>query len=146
MSKQRIPSPKPGTLIGKWTVIKEVERKIFPSGQRHRMVRVQCECGKKSDVMLNALRRRDTLACRLCCWDANRRVVFVAGRYVLLSDLLREHGVNRDCYDKRRERGMDLIEAATKPMRAHVCKPKRSPSSPRTARARPARRGHPKKT
>ena len=55
----------PGDVYGHLTILKEVEPHIQPSGQKHRMVLVQCDCGVSDpfEVTLSNLRRGHTTSC-----------------------------------------------------------------------------------
>ena len=54
----------PGEKYGRLTIIGEAEPKIQPSGQKHRMVLVQCSCGSDPfEVLLSNLRRGNTSSC-----------------------------------------------------------------------------------
>ena len=54
----------PGEVYGRLTILKEVEPHIQPSGQKHRMVLVQCDCGSDPvEVRLDNLRRGHTTSC-----------------------------------------------------------------------------------
>lgn len=61
-----IETPQPGDKLGLWTVIEEVDRKTFPSGQKHRMVKVRCECGNVRVISLYDLRSGLSTQCHEC--------------------------------------------------------------------------------
>ena len=56
---------KQGDVYGRLTILKEVEPHIQPSGQKQRMVLVQCSCGTSEpfEVALTSLRRGNTTSC-----------------------------------------------------------------------------------
>ena len=54
----------PGEKYGRLTIIGEAEPHIQPSGQKHRMVLVQCSCGSDPfEVQLSNLRNGNTTSC-----------------------------------------------------------------------------------
>ena len=54
----------PGEKYGRLTIIGEAEPHIQPSGQKHRMVLVQCSCGSDPfEVLLSNLRNGNTTSC-----------------------------------------------------------------------------------
>jgi hypothetical protein len=112
---QRVPRLEPGQRFGRWTVIKEVAPRIFPSGQYRRTSHVICSCGNERRINVYSLVRGDSKRCVKCA-QKRYRFVDVHGTQFRLKDLLREHGITRACYDQRRHRGMDVATAATKPV------------------------------
>ena len=59
-----------GDKYGRLSVIKEVSPYISPSGRRARRVLCLCDCGKRTSVVLNDLRRENTKSCGCLQLDA----------------------------------------------------------------------------
>lgn len=58
----------PGDVYGRLTILKEVEPHIYPSGQKQRMVLVQCSCNSEPfKVVLNNLRSGAVKSCGCLC-------------------------------------------------------------------------------
>jgi hypothetical protein len=105
----------PGDKFGSWFVIRELDFVIYQSGHRERLFEVECgQCGKLFCRQLRGL-RAGSIKCRECA--KKRAVICLAGpfRSRLLTEVLREHHVTRDCYDQRRHRGWSKVRAATTP-------------------------------
>lgn len=54
---------KEGDVFGYFTVVKEVERYVLPSGKHERMILCKCKCGTEKVVFLNNLVRRENISC-----------------------------------------------------------------------------------
>src|SRR5688572_13054616 len=53
----------PGKKFGKLTIIREIDKKVIPSGQKLRRFLCQCECGKYSEVLLLHLNHNRISSC-----------------------------------------------------------------------------------
>jgi len=65
-------SVKPGREFGKWTVIREVEKR-----GKNRYVLCRCACGREKPVMVQTLASGDSTRCRSC---SNRKIAFRHGQ------------------------------------------------------------------
>lgn len=54
---------KAGDTFGKWTVLEEVEPKIYPSGRESRMFRCVCECGTIKTIKISGLTNGTSRSC-----------------------------------------------------------------------------------
>lgn len=108
----------PGDRFEKWTVIREVDVKAYECGQGHRMVLCRCSCEHETEVavdlyhLVNGVSR----SCRRCMNDPWVTGLTLLGKRVPVRVALKHNGVSREAYDKRRERGWSVVDAATKPM------------------------------
>lgn len=69
----------PGTQFGLLTYIREGARKVLPSGQRPRVARCKCKCGRFKNVMFLHLVRGRTVSCGKC--DRLRRKEIVGEKF-----------------------------------------------------------------
>lgn len=59
----------------KLTIIKEVEPKIFPSGQKSKQVLCRCDCGKEITALLNNVKRGNTQSCGRCNYVSDTEII-----------------------------------------------------------------------
>lgn len=53
----------PGDRYGQLQIVREVEKRQFPSGQSHRRFLALCDCGKQTTVILGDIRTGNTTSC-----------------------------------------------------------------------------------
>jgi hypothetical protein len=65
---------KSGDKYGRWTILNEVERKVFDNGKKVRKFLCSCECGNQKEVALNSLTNGNSYSCG--CFFQERCKVF----------------------------------------------------------------------
>lgn len=65
----------PGAKFGKLTYVRDAKKMILPSGQKPRVARCKCECGRFSNVLLLHLVRGRTISCGKCVRQIRKSVL-----------------------------------------------------------------------
>ena len=77
---------KAGQVFGRWTVIKEVDRKA-KGVQKVRVFRCRCECGEERDIMLESLTSGQSKECRKCCHKLKINIGQVFGELTVIKEI-----------------------------------------------------------